>query len=568
MTEQLSDTAAAAARWARCARCHAITWGRRLARAYLVCPACGHHGRLTAEQRVDLLLDPGSAKALPVPTPMRTSDPLRFTDVVPYRDRLRAAQAETGLDEAVVCLRGTIEGAPVVMAVMDFRFLGGSLGGMVGELITMAAETALRERLPLVIVSASGGARMQEGAIALMQMAKTAGALRELDAAGVLTISVVTDPTYGGVAASHAMLCDIVISEPGARMGFAGPRVIEQTIRERLPAGFQTAEFLMSHGMIDMICRRAELRGTLSRLLSAQRPERDRPGPERPGPDEPADPRIQDPDLLTEPDAWLTVRRARDLSRPTTTDYLGTMLDSFVELHGDRISADCPAIVGGMGLLDGRPLIVVGQQKGHTAAELRAHNYGMPTPAGYRKAARLFRLAGKLGLPVLALIDTPGAYPGKEAEEQGQAAAIAENLRIMAGLPVPIVSVITGEGGSGGALALAVADQVLICANAIYSVISPEGCAAILWKDSSAAAVAAQALHLDARALLRLRVVDGVIPEPGDGFRDSADVAARLVRGAVVAAFRELSGRTGAQLVERRGRRFRSYQAYSSDGGE
>ena len=541
--------------WVLCANCRELVYGKKHSRNLNVCPDCGWHSALTATQRIEQLLDPGSME--PLDLPVLTVDPLGFIDSRPYPDRLREARERTGLAEAVVCARGTIGEQPVVIAVMDFRFLGGSLGAAVGELITQAAETSLRARIPLLIVTASGGARMQEGAIALMQMAKTSAALRRLDDAGVLTISLITDPTFGGVAASFATLCDVILAEPHARLGFAGPRVILQTIGQTLPPGFQTAEFLFERGLLDAVKPRAELRGTLARLLAsgagACRGDR------MSGRLFEEDPVVRRPDPSGERDAWSAVRRARDLHRPTTLDYFTRILEDFEELHGDRMSGDCPAIVGGMGRLDGVPVVAIGHQKGHTIGDLTARGFGMATPAGYRKAARLMRLAVKLGLPVVTLVDTPGAYPGVEAEERGQSVAIAENLRLMAGLNVPIVTVVTGEGGSGGALALAVADEVLICENAVYSVISPEGCASILWKDPAAAPVAATALRIDAQGLLDLGVVDGIVPEPDGGARVTDPEAAETLRAAIVAALARLLTLAPEELVERRHARFRRF---------
>lgn len=349
--------------------------------------------------------------------------------------------------------------------------------------------------------------------MSLMQMAKTSQALLALDEAGILTVSVITDPVFGGVAASFATLCDVIVAEPGARMGFAGPRVIQRTIGERLPENFQRAEFLLEHGQVDVVAPRGELRATLGRLLGALAPG-EHTGTESGGRDTVL---LTDPDEVPDLDAWQAVRLARNLDRPTTLDYVDLLVDDFQELHGDRIGADCPATVGGVGVLDGRPVMVIGQQKGHTAAALRKRNFGMPVPAGYRKAARLMRLAAKTGIPVLTLVDTSGAYPGVEAERGGQAAAIAENLRLMSGLPVPIVAVIISEGGSGGALGLAVADRVLALGNAVYSVISPEGCAAILWRDPDAAPRAARELGLHAHALLARGSSTESSPSPGAG---------------------------------------------------
>ncbi|MFC5744431.1 acetyl-CoA carboxylase, carboxyltransferase subunit beta [Actinomadura rugatobispora] len=556
----------AIADWVACRRCRTPVYGKRFTRDLCVCPDCGHHAPITAPRRLEQLLDEGSA--VPLPSPRTPEDPLGFVDTAPYRERLRLARESTGLDEAVICVRGTIEERPAVVAAMDFRFMGGSLGTAVGERITRAADAALADRVPLVLVTASGGARMQEGILALMQMAKTGGALAELDEAGVLTVSVITDPTYAGVAASFATLTDVIIAEPGARMGFTGPRVIEQTIGQRLPDDFQTAEFLLEHGLVDDIRPRAELRSTLARLLAFhedgqgardQEPRHREDGTAR------GDPATRAPAAPSPREPVENMRQARNIDRPTTLDYLAYMADGIIELHGDRMSGDSPAITGGPARLDGRPVMVVGHQKGHSTAELIARDFGMPTPDGYRKAARLMRMAAKLGLPVVTFIDTPGAHPGIEAEERGQAIAIAENLRLMARLPVPIIAVVTGEGGSGGALALGVADRVLAFESSIYSVISPEGCAAILWRDRARAAEAAAALRIDAGAQLSLGVVDGVIPEPEEGVQGDPMLAAERLGAALTAALDELSPRPVEALLRDRRRRFRGMGAAPAD---
>ncbi|BCJ48007.1 hypothetical protein GCM10010168_23660 [Actinoplanes ianthinogenes] len=544
MTTALRETRIGADEWIRCPGCGHLAYGKRFVRDLGVCPGCGRHSRLTAAQRIGQLLDEDSAT--PVPVPATVEDPLGFADLKPYPERARAARTSTGMSCGVLVARGTIGGHPVVLAAMDFRFLGGSLGVAEGEAIVVAAETALAERRPLIVVTASGGARMQEGALALMQMATTGNAYAALDRAGILTVTVVTDPTYGGVAASFASLGDVVVAEPGARMGFAGRRVIEQTIKERLPEDFQTAEHLLAHGMVDDVQPRANLRSYLTRLLAVTGGTPDGWAEGRP------DIVARDPGRLPRHAAWDVVRLAREAGRPTVTDHLAHLLDGFVELRGDRAGTDCPAVLTGVGLLDGLPVAVAGHHKGHTTHELVAHHFGMASPAGFRKAARLFRLAGKLGLPLLTLVDTPGAHPGVHAEETGQAAAIADNLRLMSSLDVPIVTVVTGEGGSGGALALAVADEVLIAANGTYSVISPEGCAAILWRDAAAAPRAAEALGVDAVSLLRHGIVDGVVPEPGGGAHRDPQAASELLLDAVTGAFAgQLRGDPRTRLRDR-----------------
>jgi acyl-CoA carboxylase subunit beta len=552
MTKALDSRITEDTDWVVCSQCRTMLYGKRLARNLRVCPECGHHHRLSAPERINQIFDSGTVEMLDFPA--HSADVLGFTDTKPYPDRLAAARRNTGLREAVLVASGDIGGHPVIAAVMDFRFLGGSLGAAVGELITRAAELALHRQIPLLIVSASGGARMQEGPISLMQMAKTSQALARLDEAGILTIALITDPTYGGVAASFATLCDVIIAEPGARLGFAGRRVIQQTIRQTLPADFQTAEFLLEHGLIDTIRPRNTLRSTFRKLLVVT-DVHDIDHAEV----ELADLVIRDPEQLPDIDPWGAVQQARNLDRPTTLDYIARVFDDFEELHGDRIGGDCAAIVGGMATITGRPVMVIGHQKGQTVTELIARNYGMPTPHGYRKATRLMRLAAKLELPLVTFVDTPGAYPGLEAEEHGQAVAIAENIRLMASLPVPVVTLVIGEGGSGGALALAVGDSVLINERGVYSVISPEGCAAILWNDAAMAPAAASALKLDARNLLRLGVVDGVVGEPDGGSQADPYEAARRVRTVLAASLLRLSTVDTVELVNSRRARFRSF---------
>ncbi|GAB4254070.1 MAG: acetyl-CoA carboxylase carboxyltransferase subunit alpha [Acidobacteriota bacterium] len=255
--------------------------------------------------------------------------------------------------------------------------------------------------------------------------------------------------------------------------------------------------------------------------------------------------------------AWDHVLLSRHEKRPYTLDYIERIFDGFREIHGDRRYSDDPAIVGGMAFLDDAPVMVIGQQKGRTTRERIARNYGMPNPEGYRKALRLMRLAEKFSRPVICFIDTPGAYPGIGAEERGQAQAIAENLMVMAQLRIPIVAVVLGEGGSGGALAIGVGNRVLMLEHAIYSVISPESCSAILWKDQQHAKEAAEALKLTAEHLHRFGVIDEIVPEPGEGAHTDWDAAARFLKEALVRNLLELDGMEADELVRQRYARFR-----------
>ena len=553
-------TADAPATWVRCSSCGASLYHRRLDRELQVCHECGHHRRLGARARIAQLVDPGSFAEHPWAGP--GDDPLVFTDSLPYADRLASARAATGEAEALVVGTAAVGGQAAVLAVMDFSFMGGSMGAAVGEGVAAAADLALARRAPLVVVTASGGARMQEGVLSLLQMARTAHSVALLREAGLLSVCVLTDPTFGGVTASFASLGDVLVAEQGALVGFAGPRVIRQTVREELPEGFQGAASLLAHGLVDRVEPRERLRPLLARLLAMAH------GAVAPAPatiasgDGAEDAAVAGDDLddgpaATTRDPWEVVRLARHPGRPTALDHLAGF-DDFVELHGDRSLRDDPAVVGGLASLGGRTVVAIAHQKGHDTRELVARSFGMPHPEGYRKALRLMLLAERLALPVVTLVDTPGAYPGVAAEQGGQSIAIAEAIAASSRLAVPVVSVVTGEGGSGGALALATADRLLVSENAFFSVISPEGCAAILWRTAESAPQAARALRLTAPDLLALGVADAVVPEPAGGAHRDPGAAAAAVRAALVAALDELCALDGPALLARRSARLRA----------
>lgn len=477
-------------------------------------------------------------------------DPLRFTDQRTYRDRLADAQRRSGLREAALIGTARIDGRPVMLIVLDFEFMGGSMGSVVGEKVADAFEQATRARLPVVSVVASGGARMQEGMLSLMQMAKTTATRAAHDRAGLPYISVLADPTFGGVAASFASLGDVILAEPGAQIGFVGPRVIELTMGTSLPPDSHRAESLLATGMIDLIVPRPGLRGAIASLLAHLRPAEGQPRRTRwrtPGPAVPGAGVVP----------WQEVQLARRAGRPTAVDYIGRLFTRFVELHGDRLYGEDPAVVCGLAEFDGIPVVLVAHERGRTEDERAMRRQGRALPEGYRKAFRVMHLAAKFHLPVVTLIDTPGAHPGAEAERRGIAQALAQNLQAMATLPTPIISVVIGEGGSGGALALAVADVVLMLEHAVYSVIAPEGAAAILWRDAGRAQDVADALKITADDLLRLGIVDGVVPEPPGGAHLDPDQAAWQLRTALSAALREMMRLRIPALLRRRYRKYR-----------
>jgi acetyl-CoA carboxylase carboxyl transferase subunit beta len=513
---------------------------------YRICGRCGYHFRISARQRLNLLLDPGSFRE--TDRWLASADPLRFTDKVSYHERLWEAQRRTGLTEAVITGTGTIDRQPVVLAVMEFEFLGGSMGSVVGEKVARTFERALRRRQPAITVAASGGARMQEGMLSLMQMAKTAAAARRLHQARIPYISVLTDPTTGGVLASFASLGDVLVAEPGALIGFSGPRVIEQTIGQKLPPEAQRAEFLLAHGQVDLVVPRPRLRSTLAKLLRLLTARSGFTPAARRLAEEPVRSGVES--------AWEVVQRARDVRRPTARAFIGYLLSSFVELHGDRLYADDPAVVTGVGEFAGRAVAVIGQE--------RTGRDGRAMPEGYRKARRMMSLAGKFGLPLITLVDTPGAYPGLESEERGLAASIAECLATLSELPVPTVAVVTGEGASGGALALALADRIIMLENATFEVIAPEGAAAILYRDASRAAEVAAALRLTARDLKELGLIDRVVPEPEGGAHVDPAATARELRSAILAELTELERMPVGRLLKARYEKFRRVGQYES----
>jgi len=551
LAEAVAATRTEEVQWTKCPSCDAFVYHKRLRRNLGVCPECNYHFRLPVRQRLEQLLDEGSFEELS--GDLEPLDVLGFADSKPYSRRIEDAQRKTGNPEGVIYGTATVEGRPLVVAAMDFAFIGGSMGSAVGEAITRAAELALERRDPLLVITASGGARMQEGCVSLMQMAKTSQAFARLHEEGVLVMNLLTDPTYGGVSASFATLGDVLIAEPQSYIGFAGPKVIEQTIRQQLPDGFQTAEFLLDHGMLDLVEPRENLPGVLRKLVELHGldgggiPDAEAAGP------------VADPDALPDRTAWDTVQLARNLERPNTLEYVGYVFDDFQELYGDRLFDEDAAIIGGVGRLGDLAVVVIGHHKGHTTSEMMERNFGMPNPEGYRKGMRLMRHAAKFGMPVITFVDTPGAYPGLGAEERGQSIAIAESIMLMSRLPVPIVTLVTGEGGSGGALALAVGDRVLMMENSYYSVISPEGCSTILFKDAAQAPRAAEALRLTGRDLLRLGIMDAVVPEPEGGAHTDPPAAAEAVKAAIVASLRDLLGVPTDQLLEQRYDRFRKF---------
>lgn len=536
----------------KCNMCKSAIIAGDVRRDLYICPKCGGYFRMHAWRRVEMIADEGSFEEWD--TDLETGNPLDYRG---YEAKIAALRDRTGLREAIVTGRCRIDGCEAVLGVCDGRFLMASMGWAVGEKIARAVERAAREQLPVILYACSGGARMQEGITSLMQMAKTAAALKRHSDAGNLFISVLTDPTTGGVTASFAMLGDVILAEPGALIGFAGPRVIEQTIRQKLPKGFQRAEFLLEHGFVDRIVERREQKRVLSELLRLHGQVRQPCADREPSPAGGTDPDISPRDARTL-SVWERVEISRRSDRPVGSDYIRALFPDFLELHGDRCFGDDSAVVGGLALFQGIPVTVIAQTKGSGTKGKVEHNFGMPSPEGYRKALRLMRQAEKFHRPVICFVDTPGAFCGMEAEERGQGEAIARNLFEMSDLSVPILSVLIGEGGSGGALAMAVADEVWMLENATYSILSPEGFASILWKDSGRAREAAELMKLTAGDLYEGGFIERIIPEPEHLDTGSMESVVRTLRagiGEFLSAYGEMSPQ---KLTQRRYARYRA----------
>lgn len=489
----------------KCNKCQAAIFTEDVKRAGYICPKCHGYFRVHARERIRMVADENTFEEWDAR--MEFVNPLQFKG---YEGKVKSLQEKTGLDEAVVTGKARIGGHETMLAVCDGRFLMASMGQIVGEKITRAVERATKEKLPVIIFACSGGARMQEGMVSLMQMAKTAAALKRHSEAGLLYVSVLTDPTTGGVTASFAMLGDVILAEPQALIGFAGPRVIEQTIGEKLPKGFQRSEFLLEHGFLDRIVERHEMRQVLCEILRLHEAGQQDFSEEVQQKSELSGETTQ----KSEKTAWERVQISREKDRPVGQDYIEQLFPDFLEFHGDRYFGDDPAIIGGIASFQGKKVTVLAQAKGKSTKENVERNFGMPSTEGYRKALRLMKQAEKFGRPVLCFVDTPGAFCGLEAEERGQGEAIARCLFEMSDLKVPVLSLVIGEGGSGGALAMAVANEVWMMENAVYSVLSPEGFASILWKDSTRAKEAAEVMKLTATDLQKLGMIEKVIPEP------------------------------------------------------
>ena len=542
----------------KCPKCGKMVERDRVVKKKYICYECGGYFRVKTNNRIRMVADPKTFE--PWFEDMEVSNPLDYEG---YEDKLAAAREKTGLKEAVTVGRCKVFGEDIVLGICDSRFMMASMGHVVGEKITCAIERATALNLPVFIFCCSGGARMQEGIVSLMQMEKTSAAIRKHGDAGLLYCSILTDPTTGGVTASFAMLGDVIMAEPGALVGFAGPRVIKQTIGQELPEGFQTSEFLVEHGIIDGIVKRENLKKTIYFLVKTHQCNGKKTYADyRPNEEfhfKLSETLKEQSWFSTPRSAWEKVKAVRQVERPSASDYISHIFDFFVESHGDRAFRDDKAMIGGLAFLDGQPVTIIADEKGKDFKECQERNFGMPMPEGYRKALRLMKQAEKFNRPVISFVNTSGAFCGIEAEERGQGEAIARNLMEMSSLKVPVLCLMIGEGGSGGALATAVGNEVWMMENATYSILSPEGFASILWKDANRAKEASEVMNITAQDLKRLGVIEEIIPEFGGADRKTTEAIAGYMKEHIKDFLRKYDGMSGEQIAEERYQRFRKF---------
>ena len=535
-----------------CFLCESTLTDSDMYQKYKVCHTCRFHYSMTARERVESLADLGTFKESN--RWLTSIDPLSFKTRTSYKKSLFDDQARTGLTEAVITGSCTIDGLSCILIALDFGFMGGSMGSVVGEKISLAFENAAKRKIPVITIITSGGSRIQEGILSLMQMAKTVLASNQLQQKGIPHISVLANPSTGQAYASFANMADIIISEPGAIVGVNPIRSISGDDQKETEST-HTSESHLSHGTLDAVTDRTKLKGVISVLLDLFNKEftikRTSSG------------QITYP-TAQPTEAWHSVQIARHNSRPTSMDYMARIMDNFVELHGDRVYGDDPSIVCGLGQIGGQTVVVIGQQRDQTLDSTDEGSNARTMPEGFRKAQRALRIAEKFELPVITLVDTPGANLSSEAEERGLGHAIASTLALISSLTVPTISTIIGEGGSSGALALGIADRVIMLENAIYSAVSPEEAAELIYQDEEKAEEVVGSLRLTARDCMEMEIVDQVVPEPSQGAHRDHHEASRLLKRALLQNLADLQTVSKRKRLNTRTKKFRNMGEYSS----
>jgi len=511
---------------------------------YRVCPFCRFHYTVTARERIELLVDKETFKENY--KYVKTVEPLSFSRRNRYRKFLEQDQNRTGLTEAAVAGKCRIGDVETMLIVLDFGFMGGTMGSVVGEKVSMAFENAARRGIPAVAVVSGGGVRIQEGVLSLMQMAKTVTAANRLRDEEVPFIVVLANPSTGQAYASFANLADVILAEPGSLIGLSPLRTLREVSKMPLPLDAHTAEAHVGHGLLDNVVDRENLQPRIASILQILTAQKQ-------GKSNHKNLLKSEPEECDEVEPWEAMTAARNSERPQASSYFRSILDPFIELRGDRLNSDDRSVVTGIGFMDGLAVAVIGQQRRTLVEGERYHVF----PDGLRKAQRLIDLASRFKLPLVTLIDTQGADPGLEAEEQGIGNAIARTLSSMLTVPTPMVSVVIGEGGSEGALALGLSDRILMQQFAIYSPISVNHTLGAAHHDHMLDREAAEALMLTAHDCLELGIADEVVPEPDGGSHVDPHEASAVLQTAILANLYQLSKMSEGKLLKRRYKKFR-----------
>ena len=511
---------------------------------YRVCPFCRFHYTVTARERIELLVDKETFRENY--KYVKTVEPLSFSRRNRYRKFLEQDQNRTGLTEAAVAGKCRIGDVETMLIVLDFGFMGGTMGSVVGEKVSMAFENAARRGIPAVAVVSGGGVRIQEGVLSLMQMAKTVTAANRLRDEEVPLIVVLANPSTGQAYASFANLADVILAEPGSLIGLSPLRTLREVSKMPLPLDAHTAEAHVGHGLLDNVVDRENLQPRIASILQILTAQKH-------GKSNHKNLLKSEPEECDEVEPWEAMTVARNLERPQASSYFRSILDPFIELRGDRLNSDDRSVVIGIGFMDGLAVAVIGQQRRTLVEGERYHVF----PDGLRKAQRLIDLASRFKLPLVTLIDTQGADPGLEAEEQGIGNAIARTLSSMLTVPTPMVSVVIGEGGSEGALALGLSDRILMQQFAIYSPISVNHTLGAAHHDHMLDREAAEALMLTAHDCLELGIADEVVPEPDGGSHVDPHEASTVLQTAILTNLFQLSKMSEGKLLKKRYKKFR-----------
>lgn len=511
---------------------------------YRVCPFCRFHYTVTARQRIELLADKGTFKESY--KYISSMDPLSFSRRSRYKNLFTQDQTRTGLTEAAVTGVCAIGDTEAMLIVLDFGFMGGTMGSVVGEKISMAFENAARRGIPAVAVVSGGGVRIQEGVLSLMQMAKTVTAANRLRDEEVPFVVVLANPSTGQAYASFANLADVILAEPGSLIGLSPLRTLREVSKMPLPLDAHTAEAHVGHGLLDNVVDRENLQPRIASLLEILTAHKH-------GKSNHKNLIKSEPIECEAVEPWEAVTAARNSERPQAIAYFRSMMDPFIELRGDRLNSDDRSIVAGLGFMDGQPMAVIGQQRRPLVEGERYHVF----PDGLRKAQRVIDLASRFKLPLVTLIDTQGADPGLEAEEQGIGNAIAKTLSSMLTVPTPMVSVVIGEGGSEGALALSLSDRILIQQYAVYSPMSVNHTLGAAHHDYRLDREAAEALMLTAHDCLELGIADEIVPEPEGGAHVDPREAASVLQTAILTNLVQLAKMSQGKLLKKRYHKFR-----------